>query len=40
VERLIQRREAMLAKAADRRDQKNLDEMAQRPAGARPQAFN
>jgi flagellar FliJ protein len=40
VERLIQRREAMLAKVADRRDQKNLDEMAQRLAGARPQAFN
>jgi flagellar FliJ protein len=40
VERLIQRREAMLAKAVDRRDQKNLDEMAQRLAGARPQAFN
>lgn len=35
VERLIQRREAMLAKAADRRDQKNLDELAQRIAGAR-----
>ena len=35
VERLIQRREAMLAKAADRRDQKNLDELAQRLAGAR-----
>jgi flagellar FliJ protein len=40
VERLIQRREVMLAKAADRRDQKNLDEMAQRLAGARPRAFN
>ena len=35
VERLIQRREAMLAKVADRRDQKNLDEMAQRLARAR-----
>jgi flagellar FliJ protein len=35
VERLIQRREAMLAKVADRRDQKNLDELAQRLAGAR-----
>ena len=34
VERLIQRREAMLAKVADRRDQKNLDELAQRLAGA------
>ena len=30
VERLIQRREALLAKVADRRDQKNLDELAQR----------
>ena len=30
VERLIKRREAMLAKIADRRDQKNLDELAQR----------
>ena len=28
VERLIKRREAMLAKIADRRDQKNLDELA------------
>jgi len=35
VERLIKRREAVLAKAADRRDQKNLDELAQRPNGAR-----
>lgn len=35
VERLIQRREAMLAKIADRRDQKNLDEMAARLASAR-----
>ena len=38
VERLIKRREAMLAKVADRRDQKNLDEMAQRLASARAQA--
>jgi len=38
VERLIRRREAMLAKVADRRDQKNLDEMAQRLASARAQA--
>ena len=38
VERLIQRREAMLAKVADRRDQKNLDELAQRLATARAQA--
>ena len=38
VERLIQRREAMLAKVADRRDQKNLDEMAQRLASARTHA--
>ena len=30
VQRLIERREAMLAKVADRRDQKNLDELAQR----------
>ncbi len=36
VERLIKRREAMLAKIADRRDQKNLDELAQRLTGARP----
>jgi flagellar FliJ protein len=35
VERLIKRREAMLAKIADRRDQKNLDELAQRPSSAR-----
>jgi flagellar protein FliJ len=35
VERLIQRREAMLAKVADRRDQKNLDELAQRLATTR-----
>src|SRR3982751_3247311 len=37
VERLIQRREAMLAKIADRRDQKNLDELAQRQSSARAQ---
>jgi flagellar FliJ protein len=30
VQRLIERREAVLAKVADRRDQKNLDELAQR----------
>ncbi len=30
VKRLIERREALLAKVADRRDQKNLDELAQR----------
>lgn len=35
VERLIQRRETMLAKVADRRDQKNLDELAQRLATTR-----
>jgi flagellar FliJ protein len=35
VERLIQRREALLAKLADRREQKNLDEMAQRMTSAR-----
>ena len=35
VERLIKRREALLAKIAERRDQKNLDEMAQRLSGAR-----
>jgi flagellar protein FliJ len=35
VERLIKRREALLAKIADRRDQKNLDEMAQRVSSAR-----
>ena len=35
VERLIKRREAMLAKIADRRDQKNLDELAQRLSSAR-----
>ncbi len=38
VERLIKRREAMLAKLADRRDQKNLDEMAQRLSAARAQS--
>src|SRR6201996_71530 len=38
VERLIKRREAMLAKGADRRDQKNLDEMAQRLVSLRSQA--
>ncbi|MFL6696890.1 MAG: flagellar export protein FliJ [Vitreoscilla sp.] len=38
VERLIKRREAMLAKLADRRDQKNLDEMAQRSSAARAQS--
>jgi flagellar FliJ protein len=38
VERLIKRREALLARIADRRDQKNLDEMAQRLAGARAHA--
>ncbi len=38
VERLIKRREAMLAKLADRRDQKNLDEMAQRVTSARAQS--
>jgi flagellar FliJ protein len=35
VERLIKRREALLAKVADRREQKNLDEMAQRSSSAR-----
>ena len=38
VERLIKRRETMLAKVAERRDQKNLDELAQRLSGARPHA--
>jgi flagellar FliJ protein len=38
VERLIKRREAMLAKIADRRDQKNLDELAQRLSSARTHA--
>jgi flagellar protein FliJ len=37
VERLIKRREAVLAKVADRRDQKNLDELAQRLTSARSQ---
>ena len=37
VERLIKRREAMLAKVADRRDQKNLDELAQRLVSGRSQ---
>ena len=36
VERLIKRREAMLAKIADRRDQKNLDELAQCLVSGRP----
>jgi flagellar protein FliJ len=35
VERLIQRREALLARIADRREQKNLDELAQRLSAAR-----
>ncbi len=38
VERLIKRREAMLARVAERRDQKNLDELAQRPTSARAQS--
>ena len=38
VERLIKRREALLAKVADRRDQKNLDELAQRLSSARAQS--
>ena len=38
VERLIKRREALLAKVADRRDQKNLDELAQRVTSARANA--
>ena len=38
VERLIKRREAVLAKLADRREQKNLDEMAQRLTSARAHA--
>jgi flagellar FliJ protein len=38
VERLIKRRESLLAKVADRRDQKNLDELAQRLVSARAQA--
>lgn len=35
VERLIARREALLARMADRRDQKNLDELAQRLSSTR-----
>jgi flagellar FliJ protein len=38
VERLIKRRETLLARIEDRRDQKNLDELAQRPSGARAQS--
>ncbi len=38
VKRLIKRREDLLAKIAERRDQKNLDEMAQRLGAARAQA--
>ena len=38
VQRLIKRREALLAKVADRREQKNLDELAQRLSGARAHA--
>jgi len=38
VQRLIKRREDLLAKIADRREQKNLDEMAQRLGTARAQA--
>ena len=38
VERLIKRREALLAKVADRRDQKNLDELAQRLSSTRAQS--
>ncbi len=38
VQRLIKRREDLFAKIADRRDQKNLDEMAQRLGTARAQA--
>jgi flagellar FliJ protein len=38
VERLIKRREALLAKIEDRRDQKNLDELAQRLSSARAHA--
>ena len=38
VERLIKRREAMLSRIADRRDQKNLDELAQRLSAARAHA--
>ena len=35
VERLIKRRQELLAKVADRRDQKNLDELAQRLSASR-----
>jgi flagellar FliJ protein len=38
VERLIKRREAVLARFADRRDQKNLDELAQRLSTLRAHA--
>ena len=38
VQRLIKRREALLAKVADRREQKNLDELAQRLSSARAHA--
>jgi flagellar FliJ protein len=38
VERLIKRRETMLAKVDERRDQKNLDELAQRLSSARTHA--
>ncbi|MBC7664013.1 MAG: flagellar export protein FliJ [Caulobacter sp.] len=38
VERLIKRREVLLAKIADRRDQKDLDELAQRLSSARAHA--
>ena len=38
VERLIKRRETLLARIADRREQKNLDELAQRLSSARAHA--
>ena len=38
VERLIKRREDLLARMADRRDQKDLDELAQRVSSARTHA--
>ena len=38
VERLIKRRQALLAKIEDRRDQKNLDELAQRSSTVRARA--
>jgi flagellar FliJ protein len=38
VERLIKRREDLLARIEDRRDQKNLDELAQRLSSARAHA--